>query len=117
MSKRKKHGAFTHLEGELAWTIAEHRTPSDAIETTRKLVEADESEHELLGLSPDCERAIFWDDALRGVRTAGFDADGVEELSAADTDGPRRKGEYLQREGVADWAWVHPRHRWLRNPV
>lgn len=114
MSRTTNHGVFTHLEGELAWTIAEHRSATDAIQLTEAILKADESEHELLGLTADCERAIFWNHLLRGVRTARFDVDGVEEWGEIDTDGPRRKGEYLQGESVAEWAWVHPRHRWLR---
>lgn len=114
MSKTTNHGVFTHLEGDLAWTIAEHRNATDAIEMTRAIMEADEGEHELLGLTSDCEQAIFWDHMLRGVRTARFDVEGVAELGETDTDGARRKGEYLQGEDVGNWAWIHPRHRWLR---
>ena len=113
MSKTTNHGTFTHLEGDLAWTIAEHRTPTDAIEMTRALMDVDGGELELLGLSPDCEQAIFWDHMLRGVRTTRFDVDGVAALGEADTDGARRKGEYLQGEDVREWAWLHPRHRWI----
>ena len=114
MSKPTNHGVFTHLEGDLAWTLAEHRNATDAIEMTKALVEADEGELELLGLTENCENAIFWDHMLRGVRTARFDVGGVEDFGKADTDGPRRKGEYLQGAEVGEWAWVHPRHRWLR---
>ncbi|QLG27891.1 hypothetical protein HUG10_10140 [Halorarum halophilum] len=114
MSGTTNHGALTHLAGELAWTIAEHRTATDAIATTRHLLDADEGRRELLGLTECCERAVFWDNMLHGVAVTTFDAAGLGELGAVDTDGHRRKGDYLRSEAVDGWAWVHPRHRWRR---
>ena len=115
MSRTTNHGAFTHLEGELAWTIAEHRTATDAIAMTRHLLDADEGRRELLGLADGCDRAVFWDNMLHGVATATFDAAGLGSLGAVDTDGHRRMGDYLRSGPVDEWVWVHPRHRWRRE--
>ena len=109
------HGAFTHLEGELAWTVADHRSATDAIAMTRHLVDADEGRHELLGLAAGCEAAVFWDHLRHGVATVPFDATGLDAFGPVDVAGPRRKGEYLASAAVEGWAWVHPRHRWRRE--
>ncbi|QLG61331.1 hypothetical protein [Halorarum salinum] len=113
MPETTDHGTFTHLEGELAWTIAEHRSPTDAVAMTERLLDRDDGPFELLGLVDGCERAVYWAHLTRTAVRAAFDADGVDRFEEpGDSDGPRRKGEYLQREAVTGWDWVHPRHRW-----
>lgn len=82
MSKSSpEHGLFTHIKGELAWTIAEHRSPSAAITLTRHLTDADEGRFELLGLVNGCEAALYWDYVWNHVVAAGFDTDGVADLA------------------------------------
>ena len=41
-------GTFTHVRGELAWTIAEHRTPCDAIAMVEHLDASDEAGHPVI---------------------------------------------------------------------
>lgn len=110
-----RDGAFTHVRGELAWTIAEHRSATEAILMVKHLTRADEGQFELLGLRDGCETAVFWDHIWRGVIEVGFDAHGVEDLDAAKTQstGDFGKGEYLENSELADWDLVHPRHQWL----
>lgn len=113
MAGTTDHGTFTHIEGELAWTVAEHRSATGAVAMTRHLLDRDGGQFELLGLVDGCERAVYWAHLTRTAVRAAFDADGVERIDdPGDLDGPRRKGEYLRREAVAGWNWVHPRHRW-----
>ncbi len=60
MSKSSpKHSLYTHTKGELAWTIAEHRSSSEAITLTRHLTDADGRRFELLGLVNECEVALY----------------------------------------------------------
>ncbi|WP_435143780.1 hypothetical protein [Halobaculum sp. P14] len=103
-----------HLKGELAWTIAEHRSPSDAFAMTRHLTDADEGRYELLGLIDDCETALYWDYFWNHVVAATFDADGVDDLAR---DAPEEiryagRGDYFDDVDVSSWDWVHPRHQW-----
>ncbi|GAA0218608.1 hypothetical protein [Halobaculum roseum] len=76
----ENHGTFTHIKGELAWTLAEFRSPSDAVAMTQHLTDADEGRFELLGLVNDCEVALYWDYFWNHVVAAGVDADGVDDL-------------------------------------
>lgn len=108
-------GTFTHVRGELAWTIAEHRSPSEAILMVKHLTAADEGQFELLGLRDDCETAVYWDHIWRGVVEVGFDAHGVDDLDEArtETTDDFGKGEYLENAELEEWDLVHPRHQWL----
>ncbi|MFC7137550.1 hypothetical protein [Halobaculum litoreum] len=109
-----KHGLFTHVKGELAWTIAEHRSPSEAITLTRHLTDADEGRYELLGLVNECEVALFWDYFWNHVVAAGFDADGVDDLARDAPEEIRYAGreDYFAEVDLEDWDWIHPRHQW-----
>ncbi|MFC7069516.1 hypothetical protein [Halobaculum lipolyticum] len=118
MSKTRD-GARTHVRGELAWTIAMHRTPSEAIGMVEHLDAADEGRFELLGLTDDCTTALFWDHVFRRVVETGFDADGVDDLRDPDGDGFERyegRRDFLSQAALEEWDLVHPRHQWwLRN--
>lgn len=107
-------GTFTHVKGDLAWTLAEHRTPSDAVAMTRHLAAADGDRFELLGLVNECAFALYWDYFWNHVVAASFDAGGVDEL-ARDAPSTLRysgRGEYFDAVVLDAWDWVHPRHRW-----
>ncbi|WP_435062430.1 hypothetical protein [Halobaculum sp. EA56] len=108
-------GTFTHVRGELAWTIAEHRSPSEAIAMTKHLTDADEGRFELLGLVEDCEVALYWDHIWRVLVRAAFDADGVEDLVDAESveTGYPGRSDYLKNAELEEWDLVHPRHQWL----
>jgi hypothetical protein len=107
-------GAFTHVRGELAWTIAEHRTPSDAINMTRHLTDADEGRFELLGLIKNCEFALYWDYFWNHVVAARFDENGVDDLVRDVPEEIRYAGrcEYFDKADLDSWDWIHPRHQW-----
>ncbi|MFC7068890.1 hypothetical protein [Halobaculum lipolyticum] len=51
-------GTFTHAPGELAWTIAEHRSVTEAILMVEHFAAAAGRTFELLGLRDDCETAV-----------------------------------------------------------
>jgi len=109
-------GAFTHVRGELAWTIAMNRKPSDAVAMTEHLHAADEGRFELLGLTDDCEIALFWDHVFRRVVEAGFDVDGVDNLRDPGIDEFEQydgRRDYLRQATLEEWDLVHPRHQWL----
>ncbi|QZP37063.1 hypothetical protein [Halobaculum magnesiiphilum] len=107
-------GTFTHVQGELTWTIAEHRSPSEAVSMTRHLTETDEGRYELLGLVNDCEIALFWDYFWNHVVAASFDADGVDDLARDVPEEIRYagRGEYFADVDLNEWDWIHPRHQW-----
>ena len=108
-------GVRTHVRGELAWTIAMNRRPSDAITMVEHLDAADEGRFELLGLTDGCEVALFWDHVFRRVVEAGFDADGVDDLRDPETDEFERyegRRDYLKDADLDEWDLVHPRHQW-----
>ncbi|QZX99816.1 hypothetical protein [Halobaculum rubrum] len=110
----ENRGTFTHVQGELAWTIAEQRSPSEAITLTRHLTEADEGRYELLGLINECEVALYWDYFWNHVVAANFDETGVDDL-ARDTPEEIRYtglGAYFAEVELDDWDWIHPRHQW-----
>ncbi|GAA0193796.1 hypothetical protein [Halobaculum roseum] len=109
-------GAFTHVRGELAWTIAMNRKPSEAVAMVEHLHAADEGRFELLGLTDDCEIALFWDHVFRRVVEAEFDADGVDNLRDPESDEFDRyegRRDYLRQADFESWDLVHPRHQWL----
>ncbi|GAA0212593.1 hypothetical protein [Halobaculum roseum] len=109
-------GTFTHVRGELAWTIAEHRSPTDAIAMVEHLDAADEGRFELLGLTDGCETALFWDHVFRRVVETGFDADGVDDLrDLGDEEIEQYAGrrEALNAADLEAWDLVHPRNQWL----
>ncbi|WP_435065968.1 hypothetical protein [Halobaculum sp. EA56] len=107
-------GTFTHVKGELAWTIAEHRSPSEAVAMARHLTNADRDRFELLGLTDDCETALYWDYMWNRVVHVEFDADGVYNLMQEFPDEIpySGRGEYLDEADLDSWTWVHPRHKW-----
>ncbi|SHG77759.1 hypothetical protein [Halobaculum gomorrense] len=106
--------AFTHIKGELAWTLAECRSPSDAVAMTRHLTDADEGRFELLGLVNDCEVALYWDYFWNHVVAARFDTDGVGDLRREAPEEIRYAGlgEYFDGVDLGSWDWAHPRHQW-----
>ncbi|MFC7137987.1 hypothetical protein ACFQRB_19100 [Halobaculum litoreum] len=115
MSKSSPNrGLFTHTKGELAWTIAEHRSPSEAITLTRHLTDADEGRFELLGLVNECEFALYWDYFWNHTIAARFDVDGIEDLARDAPEEIRYSGreEYLAEVDLEEWDWIHPRHQW-----
>ncbi|WP_435143788.1 hypothetical protein [Halobaculum sp. P14] len=104
----------SHLKDDLAWTIAEHRTPTEAAAMTEHIMSLDEGQHELLGVADGCDYAVFWDHIWRGTVRVSFDADGADDPVDVNTqrDGRFGLGEYLRGENLAEWDWVHPRHAW-----
>lgn len=110
----ERSGTFTHVQGELAWTIAEHRSPSDAVTMTRHLDDADEGRWELLGLVNDCEIALYWDYFWNHVVAASFDESGVDDLARDIPEEIRYvgRGEYFEQVELGEWDWIHPRHQW-----
>lgn len=110
----ERSGTFTHIQGELAWTIAEHRSPSDAVPMTRHLTQADADRFELLGLVNGCRLALYWDYFWNRVVAAEFDAEGVYDLHR---DSPQQirysgRGDYFDVAEIEAWDWIHPRHQW-----
>ncbi len=103
------------IESELSAVIARNRGDDGATTMARALLERDSQTGLLVGLVDGAEEAVYYDTLTWSVRTVGFDVNGVDGLGAKllGKRRHRRGAERFVRERAEDFAWVHPRFRWV----
>lgn len=103
------------IQPELAAAIARARGRDGAGKMARELLERDSRTGLLVGLTDDAEEAVYYDTLTWSLRAVGFDVNGVDGLGAR-TLGKRRHRRHAERfvrERADEFAWVHPRFRWV----
>ncbi len=104
------------VEADLAAAIAAARDDVAPRATARDLLGRDSGPGLLVGLTDGAERAVYYDGTNWGIRFVAFDEDGVADFAASRTVEScrhRRYAERFVRERAGDFAWVHPRFRWV----
>ncbi|PSP77113.1 hypothetical protein BRC81_10810 [Halobacteriales archaeon QS_1_68_20] len=104
------------VEADLAAAIAAVRDDVDPRAAARDLLGRDSGPGLLIGLTDGAERAVYYDGTNWGIRFVGFDEDGVADFAASQTVEScrhRRYAERFVRERATEFAWVHPRFRWV----
>lgn len=102
------------LAEDLAAAIAARRPdlPADAL--AADLLAADADGHVLVGLTAGADRAVYFRPPEWRVRSVPL-ADDLRAPWAGHVERERirRAGDYVADRGPDEWAWLHPRFRWV----
>lgn len=103
------------IEQDLAIALTMARGGQRAEDIARELFQRDCHVLELDSLMADGERAVYYEGAVWTLRYVPIETDGENILSpeTAEQIGDRNAFEAFVAENGEDWAWIHPRYRWL----
>lgn len=102
------------LAEDLADAIAARRPDVHAEALAADLLAADADEHVLVGLVADASRAVYFRPPEWTVRSLPLeDCLDAPHAGHVERERVRRPSEYVADRGPEQWAWLHPRFRWV----